>query len=447
MLQFIVNLGLCSVVMTAVAACWFGITRAIGTRQRAKWRYYPWLAVLVGFLTPFKPSFGAPVVELETAQTAAQTAVQTTASQSASAVTVAAQGIGWAEILCAVWLCGAAVMLMYSVAVQAGFRKLCRRHAYCADETAIDAAQRISAGYGVKKEVRLFILPVIASPMMTGFFCPTVYLPARAFTDEELRLILKHELTHFQRKDVWIKLLLTVCRMVHWFNPFLPQIVKAIEQDCELSCDEAVMHGETEESAKLYCQCLLNTVLAQNRMARDASSRVLATNFHSGKQSLKARMARIVTGGKRKRFFAVCVVITVLTICSGTLFAFADSSHKNSGANSTSSPTAQVTTVKPAQTQTSAKTSSAVTTTTAKSAQSQPATHSVTTAPETTTAPVNTEPPITTVPKDTTPRETSAFDDGKPFETHKLSDEQSAAVSTTSGTNATTTRSLTTRAE
>ena len=36
----------------------------------------------------------------------------------------------------------------------------------------------------------------------------------------------------------WIKWLAVLARAVHWFNPAVWWLVRRLEQDCELSCDE-----------------------------------------------------------------------------------------------------------------------------------------------------------------------------------------------------------------
>lgn len=56
-----------------------------------------------------------------------------------------------------------------------------------------------------------------------------------------MRLILKHELTHCKRKDLWFKGLLLWARALHFFNPFVHWMAHLAEKDMELSCDLVVM--------------------------------------------------------------------------------------------------------------------------------------------------------------------------------------------------------------
>ena len=163
--------------------------------------------------------------------------------------------------------------------------------------------------------------------MMTGLLAPTILLPDRRFDDTELRLILKHELIHFKHKDLWVKLLVTVCRAVYWFDPIFILISRSIEQECEHYCDHSVITGENAEQKKLYCQSILNTVSAQNNIRKTTLHPVIATNFYTPKQGLKHRLSLILSNKRKKRFALVVFVAVVLTAASGSVIAFASNTE------------------------------------------------------------------------------------------------------------------------
>lgn len=100
----------------------------------------------------------------------------------------------------------------------------------------------------------------IESPMMTGFFRPSILLPEADFTPEELEVILLHEFVHYQRKDLWYKLLLIVANAVHWFNPLVYLMVRQANRDLEYSCDDAVTRGRDLEFRKQYSMTILKTM-------------------------------------------------------------------------------------------------------------------------------------------------------------------------------------------
>ena len=44
-------------------------------------------------------------------------------------------------------------------------------------------------------------------------------VPERDYTQEELRLVLRHELVHISREDSAAKFFLAFCTAMCWFNP------------------------------------------------------------------------------------------------------------------------------------------------------------------------------------------------------------------------------------
>lgn len=77
--------------------------------------------------------------------------------------------------------------------------------------------------------------------MLVGFFHPAILLPPVKFAGDELSLILKHELIHFKRHDLWYKALILEATALHWFNPVVYLMAKAAAVQCEISCDALVL--------------------------------------------------------------------------------------------------------------------------------------------------------------------------------------------------------------
>ena len=57
--------------------------------------------------------------------------------------------------------------------------------------------------------------------MQLGLLSPRLILPDRAYTKEMLENILRHELTHYRRRDVLCKWAAALTGCIHWFNPFV----------------------------------------------------------------------------------------------------------------------------------------------------------------------------------------------------------------------------------
>jgi beta-lactamase regulating signal transducer with metallopeptidase domain len=69
-------------------------------------------------------------------------------------------------------------------------------------------------------------------------------------------LILRHELAHIERHDVWKSLAMRILALPHWFNPFAWRMVRRFDESAEWACDEAAA-GADPERIPDYARALL----------------------------------------------------------------------------------------------------------------------------------------------------------------------------------------------
>ncbi len=299
----------CSLSMTVISLIFIILSLLLKNRQSPKFRYYSWIVILVGFLTPVKPSFGGSLIEIETASPALNTVSTVPASSSSLAE----------NAVFALWIAGSLIFFAANIFRHIHFCRAVKQveKPVTSDKTGTFA--EICAQTGMKKKVKISIVPGIATPMITGFFRPKILMPNRKFERDELRLILKHELTHFKRGDLWFKLLFIFARSIHWFNPIFILISKYFETECELSCDESVLKHENRENKKLYCRSIIDSA-SSNRNGM-FSTPVTAANLSGSKKDIKSRIWFILSRGQRSGFTAVLALILLMTICSGAFIS------------------------------------------------------------------------------------------------------------------------------
>lgn len=299
--------------MTLVALLLMIILRALKNIQSPKIRYYSWLIVLLGFLIPVRFSFGYALFHVSNASDAPAVSAGT----GTTIIEAAEAGLSWntlMAILFVIWILGAGVYA--AVSVIRFFRwkrtilRLSKPSPYY-DAFVSTFAEEMEIG-----QVEVRISDAVSSPMMIGLFKPTILLPIRHYEYDELRLIIKHELTHYLHRDLWFKLLLILCRTVHWFNPFMVLFARSIEQECEYYCDMSVMENEPEKMRKVYCNSIVNTLADQVRRNGREMRPVLATSFYSPKSGLKHRFS-LVLRGKTRKVIGVLILAGMLTVVSG----------------------------------------------------------------------------------------------------------------------------------
>lgn len=321
-----INILICSANMSIVAGVFLIISQFLRNRQSPSIRYYSWLVVLVGFLIPIRPHVGSAVVTVN------NTATVEHVYKSASFNPI--------SIITSIYLIGAISYVVFLLIRSSVWNRTVRRFAGSVPEDIEIMTDETTSALGIKKHVNIYFSDIITSPMMMGLINPIILLPRREYGYDELRLIIKHELIHYKHNDLWIKLLLTICKIMHWFNPLMIIIGRRLEQECEYYCDMSVTADEDTVMRKVYCESILNTVSAANAIPSASAKPAIATNFYSPKQGLKHRLQLILTGSKRM-FIGTLVAIVLLTCISG--FAIA-STNSDTGDHNTVDPSVAITT-------------------------------------------------------------------------------------------------------
>ncbi len=143
---------------------------------------------------------------------------------------------GVLPLLAAVWLLGAALMLLYAAV---GYLRIKRR-----------VGTAVLQGGGICRSER------VDSPFVLGVFRPRIYLPF-ALTGRDAEMAVAHEWAHIRRGDCLWKPLGFLLLALHWFNPLLWLGYALFCRDLELACDEAVVCGMTAGERADYAQALL----------------------------------------------------------------------------------------------------------------------------------------------------------------------------------------------
>ena len=96
----------------------------------------------------------------------------------------------------------------------------------------------------INHRIKIGVSQKINSPLVFGFFEPIILLPfsiCNQLSPEQIKLILLHEIAHILRNDYIINLIISLTKIVLWFNPFSYLFLRRINLLRELSCDEFVV--------------------------------------------------------------------------------------------------------------------------------------------------------------------------------------------------------------
>ena len=219
--------------------------------------------------------------------------------------------VGWnfpvAKMMFILWGAGILAFLGWQAYSYIGFVYLARETGQAAER---DTLRRVfedqKQSLGIRRDIPLVVTPAADCPMLAGFLRPALYLPDEALSEQEALFVFRHELTHLKRGDLWLKLLLTAARAVHWFNPLVYLMARFAQEDIELACDDAVVRGMDGAARRAYGETILKSATAQ------VKKRALVSCFTGDKKTLMRRFEGLFDTRAKKRGVALVVAAAIL---------------------------------------------------------------------------------------------------------------------------------------
>lgn len=160
-----------------------------------------------------------------------------------------------------VWLGGSAVSLFFLVKKSLLARYILHEDA-CID---YPKAKKILDSIDPDCKVETRLCSGISTPILAGYLHPKIYFPTLPYTDEEVRLVLLHEYSHWKRRDIWKKLVMNIICIVFWWNPAVFIIRRELDQLLEFCCDKRLSKGFEELEILDYLNLLIMTSSAKKK--------------------------------------------------------------------------------------------------------------------------------------------------------------------------------------
>lgn len=232
--------------------------------------------------------------------------------------------VDWAQVIkwaAAIWLLVAAGLILWSIWRLLHYRCLFEQASNEVNGRLQQIARDTASLAGVTSEVQLMVSSLVQSPMLVGFLRPTILLPSEHLPDNDARFILAHELTHFRRKDLWKKLLVSTIQCIYWFNPVIYLLNRDFAYWLETSCDEEVVSSLDYEQRKEYGYLLIDYAPASRYVGPK-----LYVSVTSCRYKLKRRISIMMKSNKKSRsllglVLAFALVMSCLAISAMAAFA------------------------------------------------------------------------------------------------------------------------------
>lgn len=314
------------------------LTSFLNKRYATKWKYLIWIFLALRLLVPFSGADGQSVMDMlsqmvtQTVPEPEEEHMDTPADAAAAPGRVIVEipvqmttpivmrsgedgiGITLLDIVAFVWLIGGlAFISVHFISYQHFKRQAAKKGTRIENTHILRQMSELKRELRIRRAIQMMEYSEAGSPMIIGFCRPVLVLPKEQYSPEELYFVLKHELIHLKRGDIYFKLLFVAANAVHWFNPLIWVMHKEAVVDMELSCDERVTQGADYAMRKAYTETLLSMLHKQC-----PERTVLSTQFYGGKEILKKRFKNILTKRGKKNGIAIWICAVIVTISLGT---------------------------------------------------------------------------------------------------------------------------------
>jgi len=303
--------------------------------NRARVRYWLWLAASLKFLVPFsllvavgtrfavpRPSAASRLDLYAAMQQAsepfAQAAIARTIPSSA-----AASPLHLSPVLLAAWLCGVLVVFVIWYLRWRQVHAFVREAAPLSHGREWETLRRLERAERLSRPIDIFVSHASLEPGIFGIARPVLLWPkgiSERLADAHLHAILAHELWHVRRRDNLAAALHMFVEALFWFNPVVWWMGVRLLNERERACDEAVLESGLDrqvyaESILKICEFCVGSPVPCVSGVTSADLKQRITRIMS------ERLARKLDLGRKLLLAAAAVLAVAAPIAAGMLHA------------------------------------------------------------------------------------------------------------------------------
>ena len=156
----------------------------------------------------------------------------------------------------------------------------------------------------------------IKIPMAYGIFHRRIVLPEIEYSEEEIDIILHHELIHHKHHDLLWKAIFMMVHITYWFHPGMKDLIRQLDQWGEAYCDRTASYYI--ESMKTYFNVIIDIA------TEEKECNTYCMGLCENSELLVLRMKRMqsyLNQKPLKRITAVSLILIILGISSITVAA------------------------------------------------------------------------------------------------------------------------------
>ena len=124
-------------------------------------------------------------------------------------------------VLPLIWFIGAVFILGRMLFTHWRFTRKVNQVPAATDQRLLQLWKTCCEQVRIRRQIPIIVFDAVSQPSVMGAISPKLLLPTDVMDlkDEQLRLIMLHELAHITRRDPWVNWFLFGLRLFHWWNP------------------------------------------------------------------------------------------------------------------------------------------------------------------------------------------------------------------------------------
>jgi Antirepressor regulating drug resistance, predicted signal transduction N-terminal membrane component len=208
------------------------------------------------------------------------------------------------------WMVGLAAILLYLLTINTAMLFKMKKLPLCTSRDVLRILDQCKASLNIKSGVKVVYDNSLRSPALFGIFTPRIIISpevVKKLSDEELKYVFLHELSHLKRHDLFINGVMLIIQSIYWFNPFIWYSLRQMKNDCEIACDARVLKELAPQDRRQYGQAIINLLqlLAQPQWAPGTLGYVSKYN---------RRRITMISSNKKASIMWVFIALTALFI-------------------------------------------------------------------------------------------------------------------------------------
>lgn len=234
-----------------------------------------------------------------------------------------------------IWIIGVFAAFLYIISINIIIAIKLKRLKHCDNKEVLKTLEAVKLKLKVGAKIEVLYDTKFNSPAVYGLIRPRILISKDIIdriTDENLRYIFLHEVTHVKRRDLLLNTAIIIIQTLYWFNPLIWYSLYQFKQDCEAACDATALAALDSEEIKEYGQTIINMLQLISK-----SNAIYGTMGFASRYS-KRRIIMISRFRKNSAIWAVLALsFTLMVGCSSTIKPTADNAGSTTDKNVSSS--------------------------------------------------------------------------------------------------------------